>query len=67
MACMEHVCEDCGAAWFDNKASGGCPKCGSLDVGSFFDEAPNAPNESDEAPWDEYLGRYDDGRRSQYD
>ena len=67
MACMEHECENCGEAWFDNKASGQCSACGSSEVRSFFDEVPDSQNESDEAPWDVVLGRYDDGRRSQYD
>ena len=67
MACMEHECEDCKEMWFDNKASGQCSACGSSEVRSFFDEVRDSQNESDEAPWDVVLGRYDDGRRSQYD
>ena len=35
---MEHECSPCGTAWFDNKYSGTCPKCGSYDVASHFDE-----------------------------
>jgi len=50
MACMEHECEDCKKMWFDNKASGACPKCGSWEVKSFFDEAPDSYDE-DEPDW----------------
>jgi predicted nucleic acid-binding Zn-ribbon protein len=47
---MEHECEDCKEMWFDNKASGACPKCGSWEVKSFFDEAPDSYDE-DEPDW----------------
>jgi len=47
MACMEHECEDCKEMWFDNKASGACPKCGSWEVKSFFDEAPDSYDDPD--------------------
>jgi len=39
MACMEHVCNDCGHAIFNNEAGPmGCPKCGG-DMNRYFDEA----------------------------
>jgi len=37
MACMDHSCE-CGYVWFDNIASGDCPKCGSRVVAHAWDE-----------------------------
>lgn len=37
MACMEHECSSCGTVWFDN-GPGVCPKCGSQDIVSHFDE-----------------------------
>jgi hypothetical protein len=40
MACMSHDCRICKAMWFDNQPSGECPKCGSYEVSSFFDEDP---------------------------
>ena len=50
MACMEHSCRDCTEMWFDNQSSGVCPKCGSYEVASFFDEAPDSYDE-DEPDW----------------
>lgn len=37
MACLEHACE-CGHVFFTNGESDGCPKCGSLDYSTHFDE-----------------------------
>ena len=57
MACMEHVCNDCNKTWFDNKPRGDCTKCGSVDVGHYFDEANDGdpydegPDYDDETPW----------------
>ena len=39
MACMEHNCGTCGEMWFNNDHGRACPKCGSQDISSFFDEA----------------------------
>lgn len=39
MACMSHDCGKCGHMWFNNSSAWSCPKCGSSDVGSFYDEA----------------------------
>ena len=48
MACMTHSCP-CGHDWFDNKGSGDCPKCGNdKNIGHFFDELPEEPEEHDE-------------------
>jgi predicted nucleic acid-binding Zn-ribbon protein len=49
---MEHECETCGTAWFDNKYGGTCPKCGSWEVASFFDE-DSGSYDSDEPDWEE--------------
>jgi len=38
MACMEHVCDDCGSVWIDNQTNGSCPKCKSTNVGHYYDE-----------------------------
>jgi len=38
MACMTHECNECGAMWHDNKTHSKCPKCGSDDVYSEYDE-----------------------------
>ena len=37
-ACMEHICNECDAVWFDNEKAGKCPECGSNDVMHLFDE-----------------------------
>lgn len=56
MACMEHWCGACGHTEFNNRpGAGSCPKCGSRDVVSTFDE----PAE-DHAPAD-YYADADDG------
>lgn len=39
MACMEHVCEECGYTYFDNTRYGCCPKCGG-DTRDYCDEEP---------------------------
>ena len=40
MACLEHECLNCGHTEFDNHAHcGGCKKCGSMEVTTFWDEA----------------------------
>jgi len=38
MACMEHACRNCGHMWFDNSMDRECPKCGSNESVSHFDE-----------------------------
>ena len=40
MACMTHRCLDCGWLDFDNEEKGPpfCPKCGSAEIRSHFDE-----------------------------
>jgi len=57
MACMEHVCLGCGRGEFNNKsgpAEWPCPKCGSEEYSSHFDEEPDHdypdfdPNEEEE-------------------
>jgi predicted nucleic acid-binding Zn-ribbon protein len=40
VACMEHDCAECGATWHDNQRHPACPKCGSTNVSSHFDEYP---------------------------
>jgi rubrerythrin len=50
MACMEHNCSVCKEMWFDNQPSGTCPKCGSYEVSSFFDEDPEPAYAGDEEP-----------------
>ena len=40
MACMEHVCRDCGWVWFDNQPHPLCTKCGGCQVAHHFDEEP---------------------------
>ena len=47
MACMEHNCGTCGEMWFNNNHGGACPKCGSHDISSFFDEAPEPYTEQE--------------------
>lgn len=41
MACMAHVCKDCSAQWEDNRHLSLCPKCGSGDIETVFDEMPH--------------------------
>jgi len=39
MACMTHICRDCGHEWFDNYADAiCCEKCGSEHVSNPSDE-----------------------------
>ena len=38
MACMEHECNDCKYMWFDNSTDSKCPKCGSINTDSTYDE-----------------------------
>lgn len=38
MASTEHVCCRCGHAVFSNASPSDCPKCGSSEITSFFDE-----------------------------
>ncbi len=38
MACMFHVCQECGHEWENNLRSGECPECKSLLVQHTFDE-----------------------------
>ncbi len=39
MSCIDHVCRDCGAEWFDNRPSRDpCPECGSDNTWRIFDE-----------------------------
>lgn len=41
MACMEHICSECGQVWFDNQVRPPCPMCGnSLCNAHIFDEDP---------------------------
>lgn len=40
MACMEHVCRDCGHRWFDNCTHCICSECGSTNIANYFDEDP---------------------------
>lgn len=48
MACMTHSCP-CGHDWFNNRASGDCPKCGNdRGIGHFFDELPEMEEEDDD-------------------
>ena len=44
MACMDHVCLGCGRAEMNNKSGPEqwpCPKCGSEEYSSHFDEEPD--------------------------
>lgn len=41
MACLEHVCHDCGWIGFSNKMVNECPECRG-DVTSHFDEYPES-------------------------
>ena len=47
MACLEHVCRDCGHEWFDNSMSRVCPACGSTDTARYFDEVDDEPDYSE--------------------
>ena len=47
MSCLEHECHVCGAVWFDN-TSEPCPKCGSENFDTRFDEDPEPLNETTE-------------------
>lgn len=63
MACMDHICLGCGRAEMNNKSGPDewpCPKCGSEEYRSFFDEEPDhdypeyfSPNEEDLDPNEE--------------
>lgn len=61
MACMEHECYVCG--WFqsDNKSrkEEPCPRCGSYQVGHFFDEQYDHYNCLDQPADYEEEGGYD--------
>lgn len=48
MACMTHRCP-CEHLWFDNCATGDCPKCGNTkNIGHHFDELPEEESSDDE-------------------
>ena len=47
MACMTHLCCECGIEWFDNLARGTCPECGGSASHS-FDEEPDDREEEEE-------------------
>lgn len=53
MACMDHDCRKCGHGWMDNVAYPPCPKCGSLNVSSHFDEEPDR-DYTDHFAWSEH-------------
>jgi len=38
MACMEHICTDCGHMEFNNNSMLVCSKCRSFDIVSYWDE-----------------------------
>jgi len=40
MACMTHICGDCGNMWFDNQFANTCPDCQEHNVSNLFDEEP---------------------------
>jgi hypothetical protein len=59
MACLDHVCLECGFAWMDNHRASWCPKCMGM-VSNDFDESlmdhlrdPNDWDDDDEARDDE--------------
>ena len=64
MACIEHHCTTCGAGWYDNQSAGRCPRCGSYEVASSFDEAmyddhydlPDLWNAEEDRDWVEVEG-----------
>lgn len=65
MACMEHVCAECGHAWFDNRAHvlGGCPHCGGRVISTFDENLADYDDRRDEeAREDEATGEDDDER-----
>lgn len=45
MACIAHKCRECRTMWEDNRRGGECPKCGSTDVTSHFDEYEPEPED----------------------
>jgi predicted nucleic acid-binding Zn-ribbon protein len=48
MSCMTHDCRTCGHEWFNNSRAGGlCPKCGSDEVYSTFDEPAHDDRDDD--------------------
>lgn len=48
MACMEHVCTDCGHMEFNNSHMIVCPKCRSCDIRSYWDEQGDLDREDDD-------------------
>ena len=53
MACMDHVCLGCGRAEMNNKPGPEqwpCPKCGSEEYSSHFDEGPDHDDRHDTDP-----------------
>lgn len=52
MACLEHICAVCKEVWFNNDQGTQCPKCGSTNYTTFYDE------------WLEYDDDDEDGERS---
>lgn len=45
MACMEHVCQDCGWYCMDNKSYKRCLECDSIHVNNWWDEANDEQKE----------------------
>jgi predicted nucleic acid-binding Zn-ribbon protein len=39
VACVDHQCRTCGAAWFSNRVDQCCELCGGADIKDTFDEA----------------------------
>jgi|694.fasta_scaffold108912_6 hypothetical protein len=52
MACMEHTCNDCGKMVFNNNNLFVCPKCGSQNIASYYDEQDDYDREEDEGDMD---------------
>jgi predicted nucleic acid-binding Zn-ribbon protein len=50
MACLEHVCRECGWFTFSNTPGsvGACPECGGTQFVTYFDEENDHPVERDE-------------------
>jgi predicted nucleic acid-binding Zn-ribbon protein len=48
MACMEHLCGKCGHMEFNNQTRILCPKCGSDDVISHWDDQDAFDREDEE-------------------
>ena len=48
MSCLEHSCRDCDWMGFSNRFEDKCPKCGSNDIHTVFDEAPEHDEPEDE-------------------